>query len=367
MFRKERTLILSASTALLLSTAGARWLDDLSDPVWLIVAFLWLFGVILASAFSVVRHAEHLAAQLGEPYGTLILTLSVISIEIMTITSVMLTGVANPELARDSMYAVLMIVLNGMVGCCLLLGGIRHLKQSYNLAGANAFLAVIVPLSIMGLVLPNYTLSTDTPDFSPPQSVFLVVLSLATYGLFLMIQTVRHRGDFTEPEASGSPAAEIVESDRRGVGYHALMLIAYLVPVVVLADLLAIPVDHGIANLGIPAALGGFLVALLVCSPEAMSSVSAALQNRMQRAINIVLGSALATISLTLPAVLMVSLYFGETVILGLEPEETLMLLTTLLVSGLTFASGHTSILLGAVHLLLFLVYVMLIFDLHHG
>jgi Ca2+:H+ antiporter len=217
----------------------------------------------------------------------------------------------------------------------------------------------------MGLVLPNYTHATDAADFSPKQSLFLVILSLATYGLFLMIQTVRHRGHFTELGKEPAREGEPVEDDGHSVAYHALLLIAYLAPVVVLADKLAVPVDHAIANLGVPAALGGFLVALLVASPEALGAVRAALQNRMQRAINIVLGSALATISLTIPAVLLVSLYLHKPLLLGLEPEDTLMLLTTLLVCGLTFSSGRTNVLLGAVHLLLFLIYVMLIFDVH--
>ncbi len=259
---------------------------------------------------------------------------------------------------------VLMIVLNGMVGLCLVLGGLRHKVQHYNLQGANAFLAVIVPLSILGLVLPNYTMATIEPELSVGQSVFFVTLCLGMYCVFLVIQTTRHRLDFAEPEGVLSLDVEQQAQGPQPVIYHVVLLLSYLALVVVLAEKLAIPVDHFTSVLGMPEALGGLLVATLVCSPEAVGAVRAAMANRLQRAVNISLGSALATISLTIPAVLLLALYTDKHVILGLDPEAVLMLVTTLLVSLLTFSSGRTTVLLGAVHLLLFLVYVMLIFDL---
>jgi Ca2+:H+ antiporter len=266
------------------------------------------------------------------------------------------------------MYAVVMIALNGMVGVTLLLGGLKHREQQYNLQGANAFLAVIVPLSILGLVLPNYTQATSDPSFSAAQATFMIVLSVGIYGVFLGIQTVRHRSLFVQPRRDADDDGNISEdahgvAGMRSITFHAVMLVLYLVPLVVLAKKLAFPIDHGIEVLEFPYALGGFLVAVLILSPEALGAARAALNNQLQRSINILLGSVLATISLTIPAVLAIGMLSGEHVVLGLESEETVMLIVTLLVSTLTFASGKTNVLQGAVHILLFLAYFMLIFD----
>ncbi len=368
ILQQEKALWLSVFSAVVFSVYGDHWFDDLSHYVVASVLFLWLFAVIMWSAFAVVRHADSLAVRLGEPYGTLVLTLAVISIEVMMISAVMVTGGDNPTLARDTMYAVIMIAMNGMVGVTLLLGGLRHREQQYNLQGANAFLAVIVPLAILGLVLPNYTHSTDDASFSTAQAAFMILLSVGIYAVFLGIQTVRHRSHFLQPqlELDDSVAGTVSEHsilNLRSTPYHAVMLILYLLPMVVLAKKLAYPIDHGIEVLGFPHALGGFIVAILILSPEAMSAAQAALKNQLQRSINIFLGSVLATISLTIPAVLIIGMLSGEHIILGLTGEETLMLLTTLLVSILTFASGRTNVLQGAVHILLFLAYIMLIFD----
>ena len=365
---QEKALWVSVFSAVVFAVYGDHWFDDLGHFATVSFLFVWLFAVIMWSAFAVVRHADCLAARLGEPYGTLILTLAVISIEVMMISAVMLTGGDNPTLARDTMYAVIMIALNGMVGVTLLLGGLRHREQQYNLQGANAFLAVIVPLAILGLVLPNYTHSTDDPSFSTAQAAFMIVLSIGIYAVFLGIQTVRHRSHFLQPSLDLDDSVEGAVSEHgvrnlRSSPYHALMLVLYLAPLVVLAKKLAYPIDHGIVVLGFPHALGGFIVAVLILTPEALSAGRAALENQLQRSVNIFLGSVLATISLTIPAVLVIGMISGEHVVLGLTGEETVMLLTTLLVSILTFASGRTNVLQGAVHILLFLAYIMLIFD----
>jgi Ca2+:H+ antiporter len=367
-FRTELALWFSIATALLFVLFRPQWLSGLANVVWLVTVFVWLFAAILWSAFAVVRHADCLAIRLGEPYGTLILTFSVISIEIMMIAAVMITGVDKPGLARDTMFSVLMIVLNGMIGASLLLGALRYREQQYNLQGANAFLAVIVPLAIVGLILPNYTLASAGPTFSSAQALSLVVMTVGIYAVFLSIETVRHRSDFIEPvdASSKSGLARVrnhVKLSPRSVPYHAVLLLCYLLPVVVLSKKLAVPINLGITVLGAPPALGGFIVAVLVLSPEGLGAIHAALENQLQRAVNIFLGSALATISLTIPAVLVIGLVTGEPVILGLEPEESVMLVLTLMVSIITFGSGRTNVLLGAVHLLLFFTYFMLIFD----
>jgi Ca2+:H+ antiporter len=339
---------------------GPRWLTDLANPSWAVFLVLWLFAVIMLSAFAVVRHAEALAVRLGEPLGTLVLTLSVTGIEVTMIAAVMYAGDGNAALARDAMFAVIMIVLGGMVGLSLLAGGLRYREQTYNLQGAQAFLAVLVPLAVLGLVLPNFTVSSPGPTFSPLQATFLIVMSVGLYGVFLAIQNSRHRDYFIPPDGGGDPHGD---HEARSAAYHGPLLLAYLVPIVYLAEQIGVPIDHDIHVLGAPPALGGFLVSVLVLSPESLSAVRAALANQLQRSVNLLLGSVLASISLTIPAVLTIGFVTGRTIVLGLKPGDVVLLLLTLGVSTLTFASPRTNVLLGAVHLLLFLAYLMMIFD----
>jgi len=256
-----------------------------------------------------------------------------------------------------------MIVMNGMVGLSLVLGGLRHHEQTYNLQGANAFLAVIVPLAVLCMVLPNFTTAAPGPTLSRSQAVFVAVMSVALYGVFLAIQNLRHREYFMAPKSPHPAKKPPPASGFRSVGYHVLFLIAYLLPLVTLAKQLAVPIDHGIAVLHAPAALSGFLVAIVVLSPEAMSAARAALANELQRSMNILLGSVLATISLTIPAVLVIGFATGRAIVLGLDAANMILLVLTLGVSTLTFASARTNVLLGAVHILLFLSYLMFMFD----
>jgi Ca2+:H+ antiporter len=361
--RAEWPLAVALVTMALFLAFGPGWLADLARPGWFVLMFGWLFAAILLAVLAVVRHAEGLAVRLGEPVGTLVLTLAVTGVEVMMISAVMATGKGNETLARDAMFAVVMIVLNGMVGLCLLLGGWRYGEQSYNVQGVNAFLAVIVPLAVLGLVLPNFTVSSPGPTFSPLHSTFLIIMSVGLYGVFLAIQTARHREYFVPPPTDASVAADHADNDARSIGYHAPLLAAYLVPVVVLAEKIAVPIDYGIHVLHAPPALGGFLVSVLVLSPESVSAVRATLANQLQRAVNLLLGSVLASISLTVPAALTIGFLMGQPVVLGLDPVDMVLLVLTLAVSTLTFAGTRTNVLLGAVHLLLFLAYVMMVFE----
>ena len=356
--REERFLGIGAATSLVFLLFGDRLHSDYSNPLYLTLVLFWLFFTILGSVLAVVRHADHLAEALGEPYGTLILTLAVTSIEAMSISAVMLHGANNPTLVRDTLMAVIMIILNGMVGVSLLVGGWRHREQQYNLQGANAYLSVIIPLAVLGLVLPNMTQTTPGPMLSGAQELFLILMSLGLYGAFLAIQVGRHRGFFvlgdeTQPDhAKSGPLLKPL-----------LFLIAYMVPVVYLAHHLAPPVDYVIETLHAPAALGGLAIAVLVATPEAIGATRAAYQNHMQRAVNIFLGSVLSTISLTIPAMLVIGRLTGHTVTLGVEHGDLVLLLLTLFLSAITFTSGRTNILQGLVHILLFLAYILLIFE----
>jgi Ca2+:H+ antiporter len=361
--KTEWFLGLTAATSVLFALVGDRIEARLSNPVVLVPVSGWLFGTVLGSALSVVRHAEHLAAELGEPIGTLILTLSVTAIEVMSITAVMLHGDNNPTLVRDTMLAVIMIILNGMVGLSLLLGGLKHREQHYNLQGANTYLGAIMPLAVLALILPSFTVTTEGPTLAAGQARTLALLSLGLYAAFLALQTGRHRGYFTiggEEEATSRPRES---ANVRRVLYHGLMLATYMVPVAFLAEELAKPIDVLIEQMHVPVALGGVLIAILVATPEGIGAVHAALANQMQRSVNIFLGSVLSTIGLTVPAMLVISAVTGRSLTLGVEHADLVMLLLTLAVSVVTFASGRSNVLQGIVHLLLFATFVLLIFE----
>lgn len=329
----------------------------------LAVPFAWLFVVMLWCAFSVVRHADALAELLGEPLGTLILTLSVVGIEVSVIAAVMLTGDAAPTLARDTMFAILMIVLNGLVGLALLTGGLRHHEQSFNLRGATAFLSVLTALAGITLVLPSFTLATDAPTLTAAQGLLFGAFTMLLYGVFLCLQTGRHRGHFVHDEIDARVEGEHHHAVSGSVLFHGAMLLLSLLPIVILSKKFAVVLELGLARAGLPGALGGLTIAVLVLSSEGMSAIRSALANRLQRSVNICLGSGLSTIGLTVPAVVVIGLLSGQTVVLGLAPRETLLLSLTLFLSFMTFGAVRTTMLQGAVHLILFLVYVVLIFD----
>ncbi|HET9800548.1 MAG TPA: ionic transporter y4hA, partial [Chthoniobacterales bacterium] len=291
---------------------------------------------------------------------TLILTLSVISIEVMMISAAMLHGANNPTLARDTMFAVVMIALNGLVGFSLLLGGLRHREQNYNLQGAGAYLNTIMALVVLGLVLPNFTTSLSGPRFTTVQEIFLIAVTVILYAIFLIIQTGRHRSYFKDADAAESDHHKL--GVLRSAGFHAVMLVLYLIVVIVLAEHFAIPLDNCIERFGAPQAFGGAVIAGLVLAPEAMAAISAARRNQLQRSVNILHGSVLASIGLTIPAVLTIGMFTDHPVVLGIQGGNIPLLVLTLGVTMITFSSGKTNVLQGCVHLLLFAVFLLLIF-----
>src|SRR5213080_793587 len=259
--RSEFVLAIALGTAAIFFSAGSQLTEIIGHPVALIGVFLWLFAVILWAAICVARHADCLAIRLGEPYGTLILTLSAISIEVVMISTAMLHGANNPELGRDASFAVVMIALTGFVGLCLLIGGLRYREQYYNLQGVNSYLNVIMTLAVVGLVVPNFTTSTSGPTFSTEQEVFLIVMSLLLYAIFLLIQTMRHRRYFMESKAAvAANSGHHHPLQTYSTGFHATMLLLYMVTVILLAKKFAIPLDNSIERFGMPQAFGGAII-----------------------------------------------------------------------------------------------------------
>lgn len=361
---RERFLVLSLATVIAFGFSGDAIVGDLSPHYRLELVFCWLFVVVLGTALAVVRHAEHLAERLGEPFGTLILTLCITSIEVVSITAIMLHGDNNPTLARDTLFAVTMIVLNGMVGLSLLLGGWRYREQYYNLQGANTYLSVILPMGVLCLVLPNFVVAQSGPPMlSMPQKIFLAIVSLGLYVAFLVLQANRHRAYFSTQAEGADAEAAAAAPFHAPLAIHVVLLVIYMALVVYLAQKLAPPVDYVVETLGEPAALAGLIMAVLVATPEIVGAVRAAGRNNLQRSMNIFLGSVLSTIGLTIPAIIVISELTRHPIRLGLEHTDLLLFVLTLVLCTVTFSSGRTNILQGGVHLMLFLAYLFLIFE----
>lgn len=334
-------------------------------------AVLVLVTVLLGGAvFSSVHHAEVLAARVGEPFGSIILAVCVTVIEVALIVSIMLSGAeGNEEVARDTVFSAIMIVLNGVIGFCLVLGGRRHHEQSFQLNAASASLAVLGTLATVSFVLPNFVLAGGEGEFSILQLLVIGVVSLGLYATFVFVQTVRHRDYFMEDERTGddvgvgdgSSAGKVHElpSGRVTLASAVLLPVALLV-VILLAKILSHPLDAAVAYAGLPQAAVGVAIAAIVLLPEGIASVRAAMHNQLQNSINLVLGSALASIGLTVPVVGAVSVIMGKPLVLGLMPEDLVLLVLTLFVSTLTLGTGRTTILQGAVHLSIFAVFLLL-------
>lgn len=356
--RAESPMLAGAVTSAIFFTVGKTWTEDFSHPAFTLVVFFWLLAVMIWCAFGVVRHAEILAEYLGEPYGTLVLTISVVSIEVTIMATVMLTGDPNPTLPRDTVFAVLMIVLNGMVGLSVVIGAWRYREQQYSLQGAVAFLAVISSLSVVSLVLPTFTTSTKDQSMTALQAVVFSLLTALLYGGFLAIQTMRHRAFFMDVAAGEAQHGDL--GPRRSLPYHVVLLVANLLPVVLLAEPLGKEINYGIEVLNAPTTLGGIVIAILVLSPEGLTSLQAARRNQLQRSVNLSLGSALSTIGLTIPSMICISLLDGIPLQLGLAPAEAILLVLTLFIAQMTFSGAPTNILLGGVHLVLFASFLVL-------
>lgn len=353
-------------------TVLPRWTLAVPLVAWIVLGaayalpgnqlLLVLVGIALCAAvFTAVHHAEVVAHRVGEPFGTLVLAVAVTVIEVALIVSVMLTsGPEKAGLARDTVFAAVMIVCNGIVGLCVLVGGIRHREQDFQSRGAAAALAVLASLSVLTLVMPNYTTTSVGPMLSPSQLAFAGMSSLVLYGVFVFVQTVRHRdyflADVPDEDVHAAPPSAGLALTSGG------LLVVCLVAVVLLAKVLSPVVETAVQNAGAPPAVVGIVIAALVLLPEGLAAVRAARADRLQNSLNLALGSALASIGLTIPTVAAVFLTTGQPLLLGLDGKETVLLVLTLIVGTLTLSTGRTTILQGAVHLSLFAAYLFLSF-----
>ncbi len=314
--------------------------------------------VLVATVFAAVHHAEVVAHRTGEPFGTLILAVAVTVIEVALIVSVMVAAPAEKAgLARDTVFAAVMIVCNGIVGLCLLWGGARHHEQGFQIHGASAALAVLAALTTLTLILPNVATTAPGPVFSTSQLIFEGIVSLVLYGAFVFIQTVRHRDYFLMAEGVGEEVHAPPPSNL-AAALSAILLLISLVAVVGLAKSLTPTIESAVARLEVPKAVVGIIIAALVLLPEGLAALRAARANRLQTSLNLALGSALASIGLTIPAVAVVSIVLDQPLVLGLDAKEQVLLALTLLVGVITLGTGRTTVLQGIVHLVIFAAFL---------
>ena len=337
---------------------GAVWGRPLDWILLLLVATALIAAVLVA-----VHHAEVIALRVGEPFGTLVFALAITIIEVSLIISLMLSGGASTSaLARDTVYATVMIVCNGTIGLCLLMGALRHRVLTFRVEGTTPALSVLVTLTVLTLVLPSFTSSTSStsgPTLLPVQLGFVGLVSLTLYGVFVFVQTVRHRSYFLPLDVTAEEQDVAPPSAAEAWMSFALLFLC-LVAVVGLAKALAPNIEAVVKATSTPKAVIGIAIALMVLLPETWAAVRTARRNRMQTSFNLALGSALATIGLTIPAVAATSLILGLQLDLGLPPKEMVLLMLTLLISAMTLAGGRSTVLQGAVHLVLFAVFIFL-------
>ncbi|MFD1981527.1 calcium:proton antiporter [Mesorhizobium newzealandense] len=340
--------------------ASGLSVDEGSPSVRILVGAL-SSAIMFITIFVVLDHAEAVARRVGEPYGTLVLTFAVTAIEVSIIVSMMLHGENNPTLARESVFSTVMITSTGVVGMCLALGGWRHRKQAIVRQGTSAYLAVLIALTVMTLILPTYTQTTGPGTFSAAQLGFVSVLSVLLYASFVFAQTIRHRDDFVQGHEHD---VSMRTAPHESVSASTLLLLIGLIGIVMLAEQVAASVEDTLVTYQVTQAdsIVGALIAGLVLMPEAISAVRASLNNELQRGLNVAMGSACATIGLTIPAVAAASLLTGRGLTLGLPATDTVLLILALFICNVSFSTERTTFLTGMVHIVVFFTYIFLIF-----
>jgi Ca2+:H+ antiporter len=345
------------------------WLLPVGAAALLATALLFSVGTtlvvlcglaLIGAVIAAVHHAEVVAHRLGEPFGTLVLTASITIIEVALIVTMMLGGPDKATLPRDTIFSTIMIICNGVVGICLLIGGLRHHEQTFHIVGANTALATLIALSTLSLVLPAFTTSSPGMTYTTAQLTFAAIASLALWGAFVFIQTVRHRDYFLPVD---NVADEDIHAPPPSIpltwASFGLLFVA-LVSVVGLSKVISPSIESALDSAGAPKAVLGIVIAMLVLLPETWAAARAAHANRLQTSLNLALGSALSSIGLTIPAVALTSVLIGVPLVLGLEAKELVLLVLTFLIASITLVSGRTHIMQGAVHIVIFAAFLFL-------
>ncbi len=333
----------------------ALYAAGFSSPAAIFLIALGLLGAVVSS----VHHAEVIAHRVGEPFGTLVLALSVTTIEVALIVSMMLSGGAEAmALPRDTIFAALMIILNGMIGLCLLVGGRRHKVQSFNVEGMTDALGVMSVIVVLALVLPNYVLGAEGPVYTPLQLGFLASATLVLFGAFTLFQTVLHREYFMPAAREDEASAHAPPPDGATTLISLGLLLASLAAVVLSAKAVSPTLEAMLGRWGAPASALGIVIAAIVLLPEFGASIRAANANRLQSSLNLAIGSAIASIGLTIPVVSVLAIYMGWPLELGLDGASTVLLALSLFATALTLRTGNTTLQPGVMHLGIFAAYL---------
>lgn len=368
------------SIVAILGLWGGQFLNNQMSTTLAMGFFVVLLLTIIVAAFGVVKEADALAHQLGEPYGTLILTLSIVSIEVILISAVMIGPGENPTIGKDSIFSVMMIIMNLVIGLCILLGAMRHGEQEYNAQGSMSYHGMIIMLGGIGMLLPNFIQGAGNGIFSTTQAVVLATLIIFLYGSFLFLQMKGYRHLYMQPAkgkmsipfeerytvstgAADATSAGPKKVIRKEIWIRSLILFAMILPIVLLSHHMAVVVDYGIKAANLPPLFGGVLIAIIVFTPESMTAVKAALNNEFQRAINLCHGAFVSTVGITVPAILIIGLISGKTVMFGLNATEMILFIITLLLSLMTFLGKRTTPIWGLMHLVLFVTFILLVFN----
>jgi len=356
-FSKEYSLFLA-----ILAYFGITFFEHtlVATTVGNLIGFAVLFSVIIYSAMSVAHHAEKLAEKFGEPYGTLILTISAVVVEIVIIV-IMMTHAHNPELARDTIYSAVMLDINGLLGLAAIIGGIKYGEQPYNVDSSNSYLSMLLVAIGIAMVLPEFI----NPEYHNRFMMFNVVVFVLLYIIFTRVQLSSHKYffEYKSTEESAYSEGELCEEESQiNAWYHSINLVVSIIVIGMLAEVLSIFMGNTLETFGLPLTIGAVGVAVISAAPELITAVRAALDNRMQTVINIALGASLATVLLTIPAVIVTSYFMGMELNLSLTPVQTMMIALTLLVSMVNFNDGETNVLEGFLHFILFIVFTFLLF-----
>ena len=318
-------------------------------------------AALIGSVIAAVHHAEVVAHRVGEPFGTLVLALAITIIEVALIVTIMLTGGPDKAtLPRDTIFSSIMIICNGLVGLCLLIGALRHHEQSFKVMGAITALATLIAMTTLSLVLPAFTTSSAGPTYTTAQLMFAAIASLVLWSVFVFVQTVRHRDYFLPAENVTDEDAHAPPPSARLAWASFVLLFVALVAVVGLAKVMSPGIEAAAESAGAPKGVIGIAIAILVLLPETWAAVRAARANRLQTSMNLALGSALASIGLTIPAVAFTSMLIGIPLVLGLDAKDLVLLLLTFLVTSITLVAGRTHVMQAAVHIVIFAAFLFL-------
>ncbi|TWF39950.1 Ca2+:H+ antiporter [Chitinophaga polysaccharea] len=328
------------------------------------LAFTILAVILIASVLAAVHHAEVVAHRVGEPLGTLILALAVTVIEVALIVSLMSSGgPKTTALARDTVFAAIMIILTFIIGICILLGGVKYREQFVTKHAVTSALMTLTAILVLTLVLPNFTIGKPGPEYTQPQLVFVAIVSLILYSSFIMIQSVRHRDYFLPKDEDGNLSDEDTHAQPPTLTTTVtsfVLLVVCLGAVVLLAKKLSPAIESGVESIGAPNSLVGVVIALVVLLPECLAAVRAARKNRLQTSMNLALGSALASIGLTIPSIAIFTMFSHTPVLLGIDTTSIVLLILSIFTVLLSFITGKTNMLYGIVLLTIFAAYLFL-------